>query len=296
MDIDQLKLFVAIIHQDSLSGAAEQVSITQSAASQSIARLEAEMGVKLFTRSKKGLTLNQEGKLFYSHAVNILNEVEAAQQEISDTKGKVTGMLNLQVLAASALIPRLLYDFLQAYPEINFHMVQRKNVEEYDICINATANAASNELPASACQLLEEEVMLAVPAREHSFAEKDCISLNEAKNENFIMMRHGSVLRTLANSACYQAGFSPHIVFEADNPSMVREMIRMGLGVAFLPRISWNIDQDQQDIHLLHIENPECRRTIYLQTPNSRGLSRSVATFRSFAVEYFQKLGQGEGI
>ena len=291
MDIDQLKLFVSVIQHDSLSAAAEQINITQSAASQSIARLETEVGAKLFTRSKKGLVLNQEGKLFYSHAINILNEAEAAEQEISANSGRVTGMLNLQVLAASALIPKLVYDFRQKYPDVDFHIVQHRNLDEYDVCINAT----SSELPHGAQKLLEEEVMLAVPASHHSLADRDSINLIETRNEDFIMMRRGGVLRTLANSACYQAGFSPHIVFESDNPSLVREMISMGLGVAFLPSVSWRSVQGK-GIHLLHIENPPCLRTIYLQTPSRHGLSRSVATFRDFTVDYFENIGREEAL
>ena len=110
--------------------------------------------------------------------------------------------------------------------------------------------------------------------------------LEEALNEKYIMMRQGIPLRVLCNKFCRQAGFEPKVVFEGDNPSVVREMISMSLGVAFLPCISWHNIVDK-NIHLLHIEEPVCRRRAYIISPRFRRESVAVATFKAYAITYF---------
>ncbi len=287
MDIFQLQLFSLVVRYNSLSKAAEEMSITQPAASQSIARLESELGCKLFIREKRRIYLNREGKLFHKHAINILKEMDIAVQEISENSGKVAGMLHLQVFAASALVPKLLFDFMAAYPEVQFHMVQQLNLEEYDICINATIDPA---LPPNSELLFEEEIMLAVP-HTHRLAVCESINLSETKDEHYIMLRKGSALRAIANHFCNQAGFEPQVHFEADNPSLLREIISMGLGVAFLPRISWKSVIDER-IKLLRITDMHCSRKIYLHVPSGRISSNTVATFKEYALSYFKNTAE----
>lgn len=287
MDIFQLKLFTLVVRYNSLSKAAEEMNITQPAASQSIARLESELGARLFNREKRRIHLNREGSLFYNHALNILKEMDVAIQEISDNRGKVAGMLHLQVFAASAMVPRLLYDFISAYPEVQFHMVQQVNLDEFDVCINATSDAS---LPPNSELLFEEEVMLAVPPT-HPLAFRESINLAETKDEHYIMLRKGSTLRTIANSFCNKAGFEPQVLFEADNPSLLREMISMGLGVAFLPCISWKSVIDER-IKLLRITDMSCKRKIYMHVPSGRTASHTVSTFKQYTMEYFRKIAE----
>lgn len=285
MDFFQLKLFTLVVRYNSLSKAAEKMNITQPAASQSIARLESELGAKLFIREKRHIHLNREGSMFYTHAVNILQEMDTAVQELSEHKGKVAGMIHLQVFAASALVPKLLYDFMAAYPEVQFHMVQQLNLDEFDLCINATID---DTLPPNSEFLFEEEVMLAVPPT-HRLASCEVITLAEAQHEHYIMMRKGSTLRTIANSFCHKAGFEPQVLFEADNPSLLREMISMGLGVAFLPCISWMSVIDER-IKLLRITDMNCKRKIYIHVPPGRTSSHTISTFKTHALAYFKHI------
>ena len=124
MDMDQLRLFVAVARSSSMSRSASELNISQSAVSQSISRMEDELGVKLFTRKYRGLILCDEGCSFFSHAINILSELDEARREIKEQKGVVAGTIRLRVLVASALIPRLLYEFLHLYPQVQFEMVE----------------------------------------------------------------------------------------------------------------------------------------------------------------------------
>lgn len=291
MYIDQMKLFISVADHKSISRAATLMNLSQSAASQSIAKLEKELGTQLFIRSSRGIEANREGMIFYRFAKKTLQELEIAQQEIKNSNKKIGGLIRLQILATSALIPQLISEFISLYPEVQFKMVQSKHVDDFDVCITTNSDPI---LPDQAELLLEEDILLAVPPNTHPFSDVKSVRLSDAKNENFIMMRQGSMLRILTNELCTKAGFEPRIVFESDNPSIAREMISLGLGVAFIPKLSWSKIIDNR-IHLLRITHPRSFRRIFIYSPESRKASKTILTFIDFAKQYYQKSSSRQG-
>lgn len=283
MDINQIKLFVSIVQCKTISKAAVKMNITQSAASQALAKLEGELGCRLFVRRKRGLDLCPEGHIFYGHALNILNEMELAQQELNANNHQISGLLHLRVYAASALIPQLIFNFHQDYPDVQISMNQQMAADDFDLCITT---GEFGVLPSSAQRLYDEEVMLAVPANHPKFMGMDTVALKDVADENLITTRAGSSLRILVNRIFRQAGIEPHIFFEGDNPSVVRELITMGLGVALFPRISWQSIADES-IHLVHITQPALSRSLYIYAPAHRIITSTIRTFQEYALRYF---------
>ncbi len=281
---EQLRLFSSVARTRSMSKTAQEMNITQSAVSQSIARLEQELGVRLFLREKRRLILQESGEKFYTHVISILRELNEARQDLSRLQSKVSGVLRLQVFAASALIPRLLYEFSNMYPDVRYQMIRHKENSDFDLCIDY---APEEGMPTESDLLLDEEVLIAVPPS-HPLAVRSSILLRELQNDNFILMRSGTVLRRLTNRVCSQAGFEPRVVFESDNPSTVRSMISMGLGVAFVPEVSWHNVADR-NIVLLHVSNPPCRRRLCIYPWRRAGGSPAVEAFREYAISYFER-------
>ncbi len=285
MDIDQLRLFAIVARTGSMTRASIEMNITQSAVSQSIAKLENEIGVELFTREKRRIKLKESGERFYKHITRILHELDDACLEANESGTEVSGVLRLQVFAASALMPQLLAEFSMLHPKVRYRMIQYNLNSDFDLCIDYVSRSG---MPSGAELLLDEEVMLAVP-RAHHLAVRDSVRLDELKNDSFILMRTGTVLRKLTDMVCQQAGFVPRVVFESDNPAAVRSMITMGLGVAFLPIVSWHSVVDE-NIALLHISEPRVRRQLCIYPWQGQSNSVIVNTFRKYAVSYFGKI------
>ncbi len=285
MDLQQLRLFTEVIRRNSITRAADQMNITQSAASQSLARLEEELGTRLFER-KRRLEITPEGEIFSRHAVNILNEYEIARQEILNEHGVIAGTIRLKVLASSALIPELLNGFLRIYPRVTVLMNQSRIENDFDLCIST---GEMDSLPSYAQLLLTEELMLAVPADSRAFQGRESIDLSETGSESYLLMSRGSQLRKTTDKLFSRAGINPSVIFEGDNPSMVRELIAMGLGIAFLPRITWQNVMDEK-IRLLHINRPLSTRSIYIFPSHNGGLSRAVIQFMQYTLDYFRSL------
>ena len=119
------------------------------------------------------------------------------------------------------------------------------------------------------------------------------VRLQEAAGEAFVCLKPEHSLRQLTDSFCQLAGFRPQVVFESDEPSTIRGLIRAGLGIAFVPALSWRGSVGSAVVEI-SIKEPICQRTIGLSWQAGRSLGRAAEEFRTFAVTYFGQLGDGE--
>ncbi|MFL0252026.1 LysR family transcriptional regulator [Clostridium neuense] len=289
MDLLQLKYFKTVAKFENVTKAANELYIAQPALSKTISHLEKELGVDLFDRRGKYIHLNEYGKAFLEKVNIALVALEDGRREIKDLQGKELGDIRLVFLAASTIIPELLSEFCKLHPHIRFQLFQHfsrdANNSDFDLCISSSCEHKEKN---NNVALLTEEIYLAVPLN-HPLAKKKSISLKEVSNENFISLKPGKGLREITDEFCKKAGFSPNIIFESDDPSTVRGLIKAGQGVAFIPQVSWGSSVGSS-MAFLHIKEPKCKRTIFISWDEKRYLSKASLLFRNFAVEYFKKL------
>lgn len=293
VELLQLKYFQAVARLEHMTQAAEELGIAQPALSQTIARLEREVGVPLFERVGRGIRLNQFGKAYAQRVERIFLEIEQGQRELANIAGGTQGQVELALSVATHLLPDLLSAFRQDHPAIRFRLsqpdvtaiAQQLNRGTYDLCITSPPLRQSG---VASISLLTEDIRLAVPTW-HPFAHRSQIRLQEVAQEAFICLKPEHSLRQLTDSFCQQAGFRPQIVFESDGPSIVRGLIRAGLGIAFVPALSWRGSVGPAVVEI-PVEEPLCQRTIGLSWQTSRSLSRAAQQFREFVVHYFAQL------
>ncbi|MXP57360.1 LysR family transcriptional regulator [Pantoea sp. Taur] len=115
-------VFVQVAETRSFVAAGRHLGITASAVGKSIARLEDRLGVRLFHRSTRSITLTAEGTLFLERSRRILAEIEAAESELSQAAQRPTGRLKLSLPIVSSLILPALGDFMAAYPDIQLDL------------------------------------------------------------------------------------------------------------------------------------------------------------------------------
>ncbi len=239
MDLLQLKYFVLVAHLEHMTRAAEELHVSQPALSKTISSFEKELGVLLFDRRGKYIHLNQYGTVFLARVEQALSLLADGKNELRDLSGTASGDDSLAFLAASNLLPELLTSFRQKYPGISFHLIQHiagmVTKPDYDLCIYSSVLNPAGFL---STPLLTEEILLAVPT-EHPLAKRTSICLNEVMGDSFISLRPGHNLRETTDALCKYAGFTPRIAFESDDPATVRGLIKAGLGIAFIPAITW---------------------------------------------------------
>lgn len=287
MELQQLEYFLAIANIGNFTKAAKSVSITQSALSRSIIRLEKELGVQLLNRNTKEVTLTKYGAMLLTHAEKIVKEENAAKMEIDKPDTQIINLSFLHSLG-SYIVPRLISGFRKTHPQCKFKLnqdnstvlTQQLTEGKTDLCIcsNLLMNEIIGWLP-----LCSEELFVIVPLN-HPLAARESVSLEDIADESFITLKPFYGLRLLANQLFDMMNVIPHIEFEGDEIVTVANLVAADLGVSLIPKIP---GMENLNIKFLKLSSPHCRRTIGIAWDTSRLLSPLVCEFQKFALDSF---------
>lgn len=287
MDIHSLTYFKKVAELQHITRAAEELHVAQPSLSRTIARMEDELGVQLFERSGKNIFLNEYGSIVLRHTNRILQEIKDIHREIADVSEESDRTVSVSLYSASKLFPNLVMAFKREHPGIRLQIVQEslnKNPsEECDITLYSTMQPDIRE---NSVTLFAEDIMLALP-KSNPLSQRSSLNLSEVANEEFICLQRGKSLRTITDIYCKIAGFEPSVVLESDSPETVRELIRAGIGISFIPSITWQ-GMETKDLVLVPIEAPQCKRYIHLSWRSTGYFSPAAVLFRDFLQEYFR--------
>lgn len=289
MELLQLRYFKKIAEAQNMTRVAEEIHISQSALSKTIRTLETELGVKLFDREGKYIKLNENGKIFLKYVNRNLQSLEDAKKELYDYNNTQDQDIIIYVQAAMFMLPKIISGFNQIYPHIKFHISQKQfnqGNSKYDFMIYIPApDEINNE---NSITLLEEDLMLALP-KNHYLSNNAEICLNNVSNENFVCLPSYTKLRKTTDHYCKMAGFTPNIILECyDSPSIL-ELVKGGMGIAFVPKYSWG-NIEHQELSLVDIHSPKCTRCINLSWNESEYISESSKLFKDYIIEFFNNL------
>lgn len=287
MELLQLKYFLAAAKYEHITQAAKVLHIAQPALSQSIHRLEAELGVLLFDRKNRGITLNDMGKRLEERLIPIMSALDHLPGELQAADENAGRTIRLNLLTATALVTSCIISYKSLHPAIIFQLSQDQNDTVYDLSISSAI--PGNVLDSKSMLLLQEDFFLAVPANS-SYSLRTSISLGETRNDGYISFSGSKPIRTICDQFCLAAGFTPRIAFESDSPEAVRNLIAAGLGIGFWPKYSWGPLPDLPQVVLLPIESPVCRRDIIITFDPPVMNKRSVADFYEYLRAYIREL------
>jgi len=142
------------------------------------------------------------------------------------------------------------------------------------------------------CVMRRAEVRLSGTVSAHfRYAFKTSFPLREVAHETVVIEKVGSGLRDLIDHFCQQAGFTPRIVYEVDEPAVLFEFVKAHLGVAFTPTLVKK-QINEQTLTALHLTNPSCQRTFGIAWHQEHYLSEAARAFRQFVIEYFANLSK----
>ncbi|HTN98878.1 MAG TPA: LysR family transcriptional regulator [Nordella sp.] len=251
----QLQYFIAVAEEGTVSGAAQSLSISQSAVTEAIKELETDLGVTLFERHRRGLTITHKGHQFYRHANRILADVQDARRSFADEAAAPPAVLSLGVtsLVAGYVLSDLLARFRRAYPGISVTAIEDNGdyLEhlliggELDVAVMVISNLRDRNA-------LQAEIFETSPYRlwlplGHRLASAESIALADITSEPLIML---SVDETEENTGKLLSalGTKPHVAFRTRSVEAVRSLVATGAGVAILPDLvyrPWSLEGDR---------------------------------------------------
>jgi DNA-binding transcriptional LysR family regulator len=228
----------------SFTKAAEELFLAQSAISQQLSRLEAEIGIQIFRRSSRSVELTEEGKVILDHAKRVLAEFDDMQGEMAALTGVMRGTLRIGGIYPFG--PYDLYgvlaEFRARYPGVAIHMVEETQdamlamlrTDELDCAFaSVDPDTIGSEFAGT---LLWEEEFVVIASPDHDFASQPHVTWEEVIEQDLIAYRENSALRRRFESTIGRRGMEPRNAFVCTEMSAVRALAAKGLGIAVLPR------------------------------------------------------------
>lgn len=253
MELHQLRYFVAVAEEGSFTRAAARLFLAQPSLSVQIRKLEQAVGAALFERTGRRVVLTAAGEVLLEHAVRALAEMEEARERVTAVSEARGGQVTVGVLPSvgAQLLPDVLARFRVVHPEVTVHLVEHDVSREFEQMVTAgTLDLALTRMPATcaglaARTLVREPIVLLVPPG-HPLHGRAGVWLRELPDAETVAMRPGYGLRDLADRLWAHAGVTPRIALETGQLSIVRGMVRAGMGVALLPRLA--VGHDTTDV------------------------------------------------
>lgn len=254
MTLRQIRHFIAVAETGSISAAAQAVFISQSTLTAAIQQLEEEIGVSLFNRHAKGMSLTHQGHQFLRQAHLILATVDNAKRSLQQCTDQISGTLTIGVssLVAGYYLANLLTRFQRAYPNVSLRVMEDERPYIEHLLLNGEIDVAvlilSNLEDRHALQtevLTHSPQRLWLPAR-HPLLERDDIALADVAAEPLIELNVDEMDRN-AQRIWAEAGLRPSISLRSASTEAVRSLVAAGLGVAIQPDMTyrpWSLEGD----------------------------------------------------
>ena len=254
LNLSRLQVLCEVVRQGSFSAAADSLSYTQSAISQSVARLEAETGAPLVVRGRRGVTPTPAGTALVSHAERIFEQVREAEADVAAVMGVRVGRLRVGSFPSggASLMPPAVARFRRSHPHVTLtladgepeQLIPRLHSGELDL-------ALLYEFPGTrprrrrvgaglrSTRLLSDPMRVAL-APEHPLADAAQLSLTDLRDEQWVQTSATSPCAQHVVATCLRAGFEPSVAFESDDFDTVQGLVAAGVGVALIPRLALN--------------------------------------------------------
>jgi DNA-binding transcriptional LysR family regulator len=237
----RLAYFAAVARTEHVTRAAQETGVPQSTLSRALVRLEQDLGVDLFARRGRTVSLTPAGRTFLTSVERALGEIGRAAEEVRADADPATGKVAFGFLhtMGAETVPALLHTFRAEHPRVRFTLVQTYGeamieglrAGDLDLCLTSPV---PDDPDLFTRRLDEQKLRLVVPV-DHRLADRRRIRLAEAADEIFVTLEPRYGLRRITDGLCAEAGFRPRVAFEGEEAETLRGLVAAGLGVALLP-------------------------------------------------------------
>lgn len=245
MELRQIEYFVAVAGEMSFTRAAERVHVVQSALSTSIAKLERELQVQLFDRTRQQIQLTAAGERFRVYANDVLRVARTAADSVSEFRGSLSGTVEFGSLISFGPmdVARALGDFHSANPFVRLRLrLSQSGASAYlsallDGSLDLALVSVPNRFPPQLdMRLLFEEPMVFVCRDDHAMGGRRRLQLGDLASEELVSYPPEFGLRRLMDDAFHAAGVSPQTFYEVPAGfADIADLVVNGLGTTFMP-------------------------------------------------------------
>jgi len=268
MEIRQIQYFISIVDTGSFSAAADEHFISQSSFSKMIIALEKDLGVPLFDRSKRKVSLTEGGEAFLRHARKINDDYKAMLIELDGYRSLADSFS----IAAIPVLPQygiatMVSQFRDKYPHIRFSLEEIDGLNilpaltehRFDLAFTRH-NYVDQDLYASL--EISKDKLLVVVSKKNRHANRSSISIRELSNDNFILFDKVTDLHNLILDECGKAGFEPTVFYSSHRKVSVLGLVATNIGLAIMPVKSYEYHRQPDVLAIPLDEEIECNMVL----------------------------------
>jgi DNA-binding transcriptional LysR family regulator len=236
----QLNAFVEVARRRSVSRAADSLFVTQPALTARLQRLEADLGARLFIRTRRGMRLTEAGEAFLPYAVRALETLADGRRLVNAFERGGAGRLAIGAAPAVStyVLPAVLKTFAVGHPRVAVSVKTGHSEEVLELVLREQVDVglvrALKHPDIESIPLYEDRLILVMEPG-HRFAAVGRIPLEEIAGEQLILFDRTSSYHDVTSALFRRAGVVPTGVMELDNIDAAKKMVQEGFGVALLP-------------------------------------------------------------
>lgn len=284
MNLQQLHYFRVLAEVKHFTKAANQIMVSQPSLSNAISDLESELGVPLFERTSRNVSLTKYGELYLPYVERALDSLSDGSEKLQDFIDPALGTISFAYVSSlEHAVPYLLtcyYSERSVNTKFQFHQLSNSEVRQWVLSGKADIGIGTFEPDPNldSIEIGEHELSLIV-ADSHPLAAFDSVDLNMLQSEKLLTYNADCDIRRYIDQALQQVGIRPSIALEATQDPMLYSAAAAGYGVALMPK---PLGMRPFQVKALHIENPLPRRGIQILWKKTKYVSPAVLSFCDF--------------
>ncbi|CAM4046921.1 LysR substrate-binding domain-containing protein [Flavobacterium weaverense] len=277
MTITQLKYVLAVAEHKNFTLAAEKCFVTQPTLSMQIQKIEEELSIQIFDRTKKPIQLTDIGQKIVNQAKNIVIEADRIQDIVEQQKGFIGGEFRLGIIPTimPTLLPMFLNNFIKKYPKVKL-IIEELNTDE----IITKLNNGHLDAAIAATPLLEEKIkeivlyyepfVAYIPESHHNF-QKEEIEISDLNLDEILLLQDGHCFRDGILNLCKNNPRSDkgHFQLESGSFETLIKLADEGLGTTLLPYLHTLDLKENDKLKLRHFKEPKPAREVSLIFPKN---------------------------
>ncbi|MDY3918727.1 MAG: LysR family transcriptional regulator [Candidatus Limivivens sp.] len=286
--MNRYEVFVKVVESGNFTRAAQELNYTQSAVSQMVHTLEAELSAVLILRGKNGVTLTADGEEYFPYIRSVCNAHRELEEKYREMQGLHSGKVRIGSFTSVSRnwLPGLMKKFKEQYPAVQFELFQgeytnigqwiREGRVDFGF-VNPDAVNGLEKLP------LYQDEMVAVLPKDHFLAEKEAVTLEELAACPNILLDEGELSVPL--NAYEKRGLKPDIQYRVYDDYSIMTMVEQGFGVSILYKL---VVQNQARSCVIRPIEPAVERTVAVACKNRKTLPAASRVFLNFILESFR--------
>lgn len=295
VSLRQLSVFVAVARHLSFARAAEELHLTPPAVSMQVSELEQVLGVLLFDRSGRHVSLTTPGEYFLVHARRLLANLKDAEDTISRLKGVQAGRLTIGVLStAEYFMPRLLAEFMREHPGLDLRLEVGNRQALSELLARNELDLAVMGTPPRELDLRVEPFAAhplgIIAAPEHPLCGLGHVPAAVLDREPFIVREHGSGTRAGMERYFAAMRISPPAIMSMSSNETIKQAVIANMGLAFLSLHTTELEVRNGLIKVLDVDGLPLVRRWQVSHVRAKLLSPAAEALRYYILEHGERL------